>query len=162
MSTQDSATRIVVSSPDFRRLVRDPSDDNAETTLVVPALTTRSVVYARMLVDEGAQLVEHAVAFIETSPPELLAVVAKSLSAARPTRVSFVRQSLVPEIIGSAADRLRDAQIAACAASLFERNKATAHADAQGPWTMTFVQGAYIGSLQIQAMARMLEVSWKV
>lgn len=160
MSIHSSATRIVVSHPDFRLLVRDALDNNDETTLVVPALTTRSVVYARLLVDEGAQLVEHAVAFIEADQPELLAVVAKSLSAARPTRVSFVRLSEEPEVIGSSADRLRAAQIAACAASLFERNKAALYGDAPGPWTMTFVQGAFIGSLQVREMGRMFEVSW--
>jgi hypothetical protein len=160
MSRQDSTSTIVVSHPDFRLLVRDPLDNNDETTLVVPALLARRVVYARMLVDEGAQLAEHAVAFVEDDRPELLEVVEKSLSAARPTCVSFVRSAQHPEIMGSTAHGPRAAQIAACAVSLIERSKAASHAEGPGPWTVSFAQGAFIGALQIQHRARMFEVSW--
>ncbi len=144
-------------------MVRDPADDNHETTLVVPTLPVSNVLYARMLVDEGAQFVEHAVAFIESERPQLLTVVTRALSAARPTRVSFVRLSEQPEIIAASTQQLSGAQRAACAASHWQRTQgppAASSGAADAAVTLIFARGALLGSVRVQKEARMFEVSW--
>ncbi len=80
---------FLVSEPELKLLVRSTADDNHETSLVVPELLQPSVLYCRLLVEENSNFVEHAVAFVESSPPDPTSVIARALQVARPTRVCF-------------------------------------------------------------------------
>lgn len=165
MNTQALVTcSILVSHPDFRLLVRSPADNNHETSLVLPTLSTSSVHYARMLVDEGTQFKEHAVAFVDTDAPELQILVAGALSAARPTRVSFVRLAEVPEILAFSPPQSHRPQIAACASAIVARSRLHLESSksSEGAAFVRFAKGRFIGSVRVQSTAQMFEVSWSM
>lgn len=87
-------TEFLVSNPRYLLLVRESSEGIEETTLVVPDLPVTRLSYARLLVDAGPAFEEHAVAWVERAlSVEERRVVDRSLAAARPTRVTVVRQA---------------------------------------------------------------------
>lgn len=153
---------ILVSHPDFRLLVRSAADNNHETSLVLPTLSISSVHYARMLVDEGTQFKEHAVAFVDTDTPELQSLVTGALSAARPTRVSFVRLAEVPEILAFSPPQAHRPQIAACASAIVARSRLDLESSkgSEHAALVSFAKGCFVGSVRVQSAARMFEVYW--
>lgn len=163
MNPRDLVTcSVLVSHPDFRLLVRSAADNNHETSLVLPTLSTSNVQYARMLVDEGTHFMEHAVAFVEADTPDLQKLVTGALRAARPTRVSFVRLAEVPEVLSFSPPQAHHPQIAACASAIvaryrldLESSKGSEHAA-----LVSFAKGCFVGSVRVQSAARMFEVSW--
>lgn len=152
--------KVLVSSPDFRLLVRSSVDAHHETTLVVPDLLVAQVPYARLLVEEGAHFYEHAVAFVESDSADPTGVIARALSAARPTRISFARLSDEAEIVGFSSENVHPSQIAASAAAIYERVSSPidqAHLATKGP-ILRFVRGAFLGVVRLTQVAKMFEV----
>lgn len=90
---------FLVSQPQALLLVSSTEADNHESTLVVSDLHRARVEYFRCLVDAGTSFKEHAVV-LWTGPvfgDADAAHVARALSAARPTIVTFVGEGPLPE-----------------------------------------------------------------
>ncbi len=120
-----------------------------------------SLRYARLLVDEGNQFVEHAVAFIDSTDPDPLGVIAGALSAARPTRVSFVRRKEGVNAVFGGNGAIAPAQVAACASSiLLESTMAHHQRDAEELLadSVRFDQGLFLGLARVRQVAQLFEV----
>ena len=151
---------FLVSSPDFRLLVRSSVDAHHETTLVVPDLLVATVPYARLLVEEGNQFREHAVALVESDSADPTGVIERALSAARPTRISFARWSAEAEIVGFSGEKFYPSQVAASAVAIHERVFGLTAQTSLVPKCpiLTFTRGAFLGEARLTQVAKMFEV----